>query len=91
MKSKFIILILSVLVGLLDLCQTYIAYGREINFDIDIEKYKKEAKGLISSSHDPKLADTAKGLKGFTDNPEEASLTEDELRIKGDETNQRYR
>ncbi len=85
MKSKFIILILSVLVGLLDLCQTYIAYGRENNFDIDIEKYKKEAKGLISYSHDPKLADTAKGLKGFTDNPEEASLTEDELRIKGDE------
>jgi hypothetical protein len=85
MKSKLIILILSVLVCLLDIYQSYSAYGREINFDIDIEKYKKEAKGLIVSSNDPKLADTAKGLKGFTDNPEEASLTEDELRIKGDE------
>jgi hypothetical protein len=59
--------------------------SKEINFDIDIEKYKKEAKGLIAASNDTKLAGTAKGLEGFTDNPEEASLSEDELRIKGDE------
>ena len=85
MKREYIILLIILAMGLLDLHQTSSAYAKEMSFEEDIEKYKTEAKSLISSANDPKLADTTKSLKGFTDNPEEGSLNEEDLRIKGDE------
>ena len=85
MKRECIILLIILAMGLLDLHQTSSAYAKEMSFEEDIEKYKTEAKSLISSANDPKLADTTKSLKGFTDNPEEGSLNEEDLRIKGDE------
>jgi len=84
-KREYIILLIILAMGLLDLHQTSSAYAKEMSFEEDIEKYKTEAKSLISSANDPKLADTTKSLKGFTDNPEEGSLNEEDLRIKGDE------
>ena len=85
MKREYIILLIILAIGLLGLYQTSSADAKEMSFEEDIEKYKAEAKSLISSANDPKLADTAKSLKGFTDNPEEGSLNEEDLRIKGDE------
>jgi hypothetical protein len=84
-RREYIILLIILVIGLLDLYQTSSAYAKEMSFEEDIEKYKTEAKSLISSANDPKLADTTKSLKGFTDNPEEGSLNEEDLRIKGDE------